>query len=335
MRSIEDISKLCVLRICEHEHNHKQNVHEVTEGYNYEINSSFCTYYSDHFCSVCLATKSKDTIDRIMVYHYLSEDYKNMLSDEFQSEVCFCFDLITCKTNTVKRFMERKMQNKGSVLIYNALMEDELHLSIISKMGDWKITILRQKILVKEVDFRVFCSEKDLICHETADVFPPRFLVQFNCHKPSILDADYALNLKKSERIIEVRRFNVFKRESRCETLPDATTSSNALLMSHYDRLLEQAPTMRDIIKIVIPKIKAEWRSVGYCLGFEYYIINGIERDNADIRARCEKLIETWLNTSHGCDPKVWKTLINRIKEVEDLIAVTEKIEIDLASQIS
>ena len=108
-----DISKLCLVRTCEHEHTcdgHRKNqqiMHEVTEGFKYEINSSFCTYYADHFCSVCLATKSKETINRIIAYHYLPCNFAS--ADSFKAEVCFCYDLEACRKQTMKRFHERNM----------------------------------------------------------------------------------------------------------------------------------------------------------------------------------------------------------------------------------
>ena len=95
----ENISEFCILKACcanccctKCDSNHHK-MHEITE--NYIISDSFCTLYTDHFCSYCLAAKSTQIPDRIVAYHYLPEDYK--ILDEFRAELCFCYDLDYCK----------------------------------------------------------------------------------------------------------------------------------------------------------------------------------------------------------------------------------------------
>ena len=43
-------SSLCLLKTCEHVT--CLEMHDVTEGYEFKIGSSFCTYYTDHLLSV-------------------------------------------------------------------------------------------------------------------------------------------------------------------------------------------------------------------------------------------------------------------------------------------
>ena len=71
-------------------------MHEDTCEYQYEVNGSTCTLFADHFCSKCLA--SIDTVKipkRVMIYHYLPEDYKS--ETECVSDICICYDLTFCK----------------------------------------------------------------------------------------------------------------------------------------------------------------------------------------------------------------------------------------------
>ena len=68
-------------------------MHKVTQGY--RVSESVCTLSTNHFCSLCLAAESNEIPDRIVFYHYLPEVYKSV--DEFESQVCFCYDLNTCK----------------------------------------------------------------------------------------------------------------------------------------------------------------------------------------------------------------------------------------------
>ena len=94
-----DISKLCVLTTGKEGLYHGQEwleMHEDTCEYQYEVNESTCSLFTDHFCSKCLA--NIDTIEipkRVMIYHYLPEDYKSEM--EFVCEICICFDLTFCK----------------------------------------------------------------------------------------------------------------------------------------------------------------------------------------------------------------------------------------------
>ena len=94
-----DISKLCVLTTGKEGLYHGQKwleMHEDTCEYQYEVNESTCTLFIDHFCSKRLASTEPITIPkRVMIYHYLPEDYKSEV--EFVCEICICYDLTFCK----------------------------------------------------------------------------------------------------------------------------------------------------------------------------------------------------------------------------------------------
>ena len=94
-------SELCVLTACEEDkydegNNQILKMHEDT--CEYKLKKSTCTIYTSHFCSKCLAAEQNGEAynkKRIIMYHYLSEDYKS--ANEFVAEVCFCYDLQNCK----------------------------------------------------------------------------------------------------------------------------------------------------------------------------------------------------------------------------------------------
>jgi len=77
----------------------RQTVFEMNEDtvkYQCQISYTTCTIFSDHFCYKCLAIKAYVKIPkRIIMYHYLPENYK--YTKEFEAEVCFCQDLKSCK----------------------------------------------------------------------------------------------------------------------------------------------------------------------------------------------------------------------------------------------
>ena len=96
---VEDASKFCILKACCHakcsSSPHHHEMHNITRECNYRISGSFCTLFTNLFCSYCLATKSSQIPDRIVAYHYLPENYESVKS--FRAEVCFCYDINICK----------------------------------------------------------------------------------------------------------------------------------------------------------------------------------------------------------------------------------------------
>ena len=93
----ENIPELCILTACEKdkcdgENNQKLKMHEDT--CEYELEKLTCTVFTSHFCSICLAIKMRGEAyraRRIIMYHYLPEDY--ISAKQFTAEVCFCCDL--------------------------------------------------------------------------------------------------------------------------------------------------------------------------------------------------------------------------------------------------
>ena len=83
---------------------------------------------------------------------------------------------------------------------------------------------------------------------------------------------------------------------------------------------------MADINKIVIPRIKAEWEDVAYALCYDIPTVKAIKGNNQDPKKCCKELFVDWLSTDRGAGPKTWSTLIEKLKEVEDLTAATNEI---------
>ena len=84
---------------------------------------------------------------------------------------------------------------------------------------------------------------------------------------------------------------------------------------------------MFDLYRIVIPRIQPYWENVAYALLYEISVVEIIrQRHKDDPRKCCMELFEDWLTTSHGAKPKIWSTLLDKLKEVKDLTAAREKI---------
>ena len=90
----ENVSGLCVLTAREETRENNQILKMHEESCEYKLAKSTCTIFTSHFCSICLATKQQVKFDkarRVIMYHYLPEDYKS--AKVFVPEVCFCYDL--------------------------------------------------------------------------------------------------------------------------------------------------------------------------------------------------------------------------------------------------
>lgn len=79
--------------------------------------------------------------------------------------------------------------------------------------------------------------------------------------------------------------------------------------------------------KIVVPKISANWEEVAYALCFKIHTVESIaSKHNGDPKKCCMELLKNWLSTSNGVKPKNWSTLLSKLKDVEELDAVSEEI---------
>ena len=84
---------------------------------------------------------------------------------------------------------------------------------------------------------------------------------------------------------------------------------------------------MGDINKIVIPKIQAEWEDVAYALRYEISTVDAIKaKYNENPKKCCKELFKDWLSTDRGTGPKTWSTLLDKLKEIEDLGAAYNEI---------
>jgi len=88
---------------------------------------------------------------------------------------------------------------------------------------------------------------------------------------------------------------------------------------------------MWDLIKIVIPRVKANWEYLAYSMGYKANEVKGFKGDGKDLKEQCRNLFEDWDTTGRGCTPKTWEKLLERIKAVDELTAAAEEIEKELS----
>ena len=89
-------------------------------------------------------------------------------------------------------------------------------------------------------------------------------------------------------------------------------------------------PEIFDLMRIVIPKIMYEWVHIAVALRYDIYKIEAIRVEgHGDPKECCQKFFMDWLATINGAKagPKVWSTLLDVIKEVDEIATdITEDI---------
>ena len=111
----------------------------------------------------------------------------------------------------------------------------------------------------------------------------------------------------------------------------DNKTCIRTYVLTYNDKVFNFVePDMWSLIKIVIPKIQAEWEDFAYSMQYDISAVNTIKEDCTNSAKRCRKLFEDWLTTPHGITPKTWHTLLERIREVTALQSAAEAIEEEL-----
>ena len=91
---------------------------------------------------------------------------------------------------------------------------------------------------------------------------------------------------------------------------------------------------MFDLSKIVIAKIMNEWEYVAEAFRYDLDTIEAIKkRGGGDAKLCCREFFKDWLKTDHGrrAGPKVWSTLLNVLKEVDEISAETTE---DIATKV-
>ena len=84
---------------------------------------------------------------------------------------------------------------------------------------------------------------------------------------------------------------------------------------------------MHDLNRMVVPKVSAEWEDIAYALEYDIPTVKQIRNKHKENpRKCCKELFEDWLTTDNGAKPKIWQTLLDKLKEIEDLHSITDDI---------
>ena len=85
------------------------------------------------------------------------------------------------------------------------------------------------------------------------------------------------------------------------------------------------------LLKIVIPKVAIHWDTLAFYLDFEISSVELIKEKRFNNPEKCcKEVFIHWFNSKEGISPKTWEVLLNVLKEIIDLTAVTEQIKKEL-----
>ena len=87
---------------------------------------------------------------------------------------------------------------------------------------------------------------------------------------------------------------------------------------------------MWELTEIVIPKIKAEWECLAYCMRYTPEEVKGFRKDSDDSGECCKNLFANWISTGHGPKPKTYQTLLKHIKKISNLATASKTVEKEL-----
>ena len=94
--------------------------------------------------------------------------------------------------------------------------------------------------------------------------------------------------------------------------------------------LTDKHVAMGTVVKIT-PVVASHWEDIGYRLGLkdeEMESIEGEVKSSGDTRSACKKVMRIWGKSSHGREPKTWRTFVMILRELDiDCTTVLEVLQ--------
>ena len=176
---------------------------------------SWCTFYTDHFCSYCLCHGCKDPIITRIVAIYL----KTKDSYPFTKEIWFSFPIAQCMKRNEELYTKR-----GMVLVHNGYIfeapcdKSSTHFFTLTYHQDfdgWNVKHCQSNtIATKEINFyNYYKTKKELKALEKISLFPQRFVVNVTKKSECSTDLDTVITIrlhKNGEEILKSITFPLF-----------------------------------------------------------------------------------------------------------------------------
>ena len=77
--------------------------------------------------------------------------------------------------------------------------------------------------------------------------------------------------------------------------------------------VIEEKPSQREILNVIVPKVAAKWDTLGIQLGLEDEV-EQIEKDKNTVRERCFHVIKDWMEGRRR-KPITWEVLLDAVSK--------------------
>ena len=304
------------LLTCEDDESYTMQPVDCELSFRMHCGLSWCSFYTNHFCSYCLYRKCKDPmINRIGTFFLKPKNFQFL--DQFTVEIWFSFPISHCLKRNEELYTSKGMiLDTKSTHTFEASCDKRstsyFELSYDRCVDDWLVDHFRNtKIPTKDVNFYNFYTNKeDLRAMEEISVFPQRFTLsvekQHNCNNHLNRKVNIALRKTEETKSLEFVCFELFvpiylsiKFSVKDSTIKGSTTYGNNSIPIHQCN--ENAPEVKDLIKYST-KISLFWQQVAIQLGLSKDRVFTIGLDHQRTEQKCLEVFNTWLNkTIHPC----------------------------------
>ena len=194
---------------------------------------SWCTFYTEHFCSCCLLHGCEDPINnRIAAIYLKTKDYQCLT--HFTAEIWFSFHVSHCLKRNEELYTQEGMvlDKKCSCVFEASCDKSSINYFALTYQQDiygWNVKHLRStKVDTKEINFYNYYTDiNELKASEEKGLFPQRFIVDVtkksDCN--SDLDTTIMIILHNTEVILRSMSCNLF-----VQVIPNAIKERTASL---------------------------------------------------------------------------------------------------------
>ena len=265
---------------------------------------SWCTFYTDHFCSYCLFCNCQDPkINRIGAYFLKPKDYQ--ILDRFTVEIWFSFPIPQCLERNKELYTSKDMildsncswifeasSDKSSTSYFGSSYDDQ-------RIDGWQVDYFRyEKIRTREVNFyNYYTNQEDLEAIENLSLFPPRFILDVEKKSDCKNDLNRMINVTffkaegmRSVKSIPFKLFVPITAPMKVLTTTKILTEDNSIL----HQCNENMPELKDLMKF-LTKISLHWQEIGFQLGIPEGKVSTINLDYQRTEEKCLELFKEWL----------------------------------------
>ena len=282
---------------------------------------SLCTYYTDHFCSLCLEHNYKDqNKHHICALYLVPADLENILSQDHMNElepshnflvaVWFSYDVPFCLKRNEQLYKKEGMKRKESYLFSASIDETNeyfFELNYPPAADPWCMGYSRsKKILATDLNFHrdPLTTVANLKVNEKNGLFPPRFIINLSnskCNCSTSLNTEITITLRNGSEENKVInspiKFPILVQK--CPTpIKCSLNQSKDITQPDHDCY---EPKLAELMENHA-ELSSHWKSIACKLQILEHEIEVIKIDHNNFKDRCREMFKMWLQrTARPC----------------------------------